>query len=48
MSGNLYISINIPEDEFVEIINITKYNNENDYRYDYKYYDNNGKVVKEY
>lgn len=46
--NNNYISINIPEDEFVEIINITKYNNENSYRYNYKYYDKNGKVVKEY
>lgn len=46
--NNNYIPINIPEEEFVEIIKINQYSDNNGYRFNYKYYDINGNIVREH
>lgn len=45
--NNNYVSINIPEDVFVEIINVNQFSNGDNYSYTYKYYDKNGKIIEE-
>lgn len=41
-----YVSIDIPEDVFVETININQFSNGDAYSYSYKYYDKSGKLIE--
>lgn len=45
--NNNYVSIDIPEDVFVEMININQFSNGDNYSYTYKYYDKSGKLIEE-
>ena len=46
--NNNYVPINVPKEEFVEIIKINQYSNDKRYRFNYKYYDIYGNIVREH
>ncbi len=46
--NNNYVTINIPEGMFVEIININQFSNGDNYTYTYRYYDKYGKLIEEH
>ncbi|MDV4150973.1 hypothetical protein R0131_09000 [Clostridium sp. AL.422] len=45
--NNNYVSVDIPEDVFVKIIDINQFSNGDNYSYTYKYYDKSGKLIEE-
>lgn len=46
--NNNYVTINIPEGMFVEMININEFSNGDNYTYTYRYYDKYGKLIEEH